>query len=84
MFWISTLLFTALVACNSKKEKEVGDEPDVIINQTVTPNSPAKNDDGTTFGIGDDGIQFENKDGGKETNINIGSDTGSIEIKRPD
>lgn len=81
----TTLLLAGLclVALSSCKEKEA--EPNTTIEQTIEVTPPAVEEakDSTSIKIGEDGIEYNKKNGTNSTNISVGGDSkAEVEIKK--
>lgn len=76
------LSILALTSCdNNKKEENTSSSPPPV-EQTVPP-AATEQKEGTTIKVNEEGVSYENKDGGNKSNVKISKDSSSIEISRP-
>jgi hypothetical protein len=74
------LFFITAVSCNNKNHED--ETPPPVVQQPA-PAPEHRKPDGTTVKVGDEGMSVENKDHGKEHNIELSKDSASIEIRKP-
>lgn len=83
---LSTLLGIATLmmatACNNSKNEPENQTVAPTVTNTSTTTTTKTNEDGTTVEVDEKGVSFENKDGIKETNVRITTDSSKFKIKR--
>ena len=78
------LFFLALSACENKnKEKDSDTAPPPAPVEQTAPSAGTKQQDKTTIKVNEEGVSYENKEGGKKSNVNISKDSTNIEITTP-
>lgn len=78
---LAVFTISAFVACKEDKVEPQVIEKTTIIEREVEAPTPEK-EDGTSFSIDKDGVEFSNKKGDKKTEIKINDDKKSVEVEK--
>lgn len=75
---LATVSFMIFASCQEKTEKETVTEKTIVVEQepeALPPPPPPEEveKDGTTINVNKDGVEFSNKDGKGNTEVNIGT-----------
>lgn len=80
---LTIFTISAFVACKENKvEPQVIEKTTIIEKEVEVEVAAPKKEDGTSFSIDKDGVEFSNKKGDKKTEIKINDDKKSVEVEK--
>lgn len=81
---LGILSILLVASCDNKKQEKDTYQAPVQPAPVEQPAATApKPKDGTTIKVGEQGVSYENKNGGSKQKVNVSKDSSSVEISNP-